>query len=213
MLSQRIRSRPTYSCSSWRVDSEYICLHPRIKKILDTKNWHTSKISKIFLTPISMCDTWMESLWQMESPQNNFVALLSTVAKLWAPYEPRFKYKLNQLINKNNNIPLNFPILIIKQFLYCFLYLNRGSNSFFIHWIKINYRNYNVFIFFKNIISSSDFQSVRGFSSKTVADIKLKLVCGDSIRHKLSIHVSLIRIGLNIFSVELVVSQRKFRRS
>ncbi len=49
------------------------------------------------------------------------------------------------------------------------------------------------------------------FYSKTIADIKLKLVYGDSIRRKLSIHVSHIRIGLNIFSVELVVSQRKFR--
>ncbi len=45
---------------------------------------------------------------------------------------------------------------------------------------------------------------MRGFNSKTIADIKLKLVCGDSIRHKLSIHVSHIRIGLNNFSVELV---------
>jgi hypothetical protein len=144
------------------------------------------------------------------------MALLSTVTKLWAPkwapYEPRFNYKLNQLINKNNIIPMSFLILIIKQFLYSFLYLNRSSNSFFIHWIKINYRNDNVFIFFKNI-SSLNFQYVRRFNSKTIANIKLKLVYGDSIRHKLSMHVSHIRIELNIFSVELLVSQKKFRSS
>ncbi len=54
--------------------------------------------------------------------------------------------------------------------------------------------------FFKNIISSLNFQCVRGFNSKTIADIKLKLVCGDSIRHKLSIHVSHIEIGVKKFS-------------
>jgi hypothetical protein len=85
--------------------------------------------------------------------------------------------------------------------------LNRGSNSFFTHCLKINYRNDIVFIFFKNMISSLNFQCVRRFNSKTIVDIKLKLVCRDSIRHKLSIHISHIEIRVKKFFENFEVSQ------
>ncbi len=48
---------------------------------------------------------------------------------------------------------------------------------------------------------------MRGFNSKTIADIKFKLVCRDSIFHKLSIHVSHIEIGAKKFFENFEVSQ------
>jgi hypothetical protein len=78
------------------VDSKGVYLHRRMLNFLDTKNWYTSSFKKKFFTPISKCDTWMESLRGIECPQNSFTVLPSIVAKLWAPELPLRYFKFNQ---------------------------------------------------------------------------------------------------------------------
>ncbi len=56
------------------------------------------------------------------------------------------------------------------------------------------------------------FNKLNGFNSKTITDIKLKLVFGDSIFHKLSIHVSHIEIGVKKIFEIFEVSQFLFKK-
>jgi hypothetical protein len=124
-----------------------ICLYPRMLNFLDTKNWYTSIFLEKKFTPISKCDTWMESLRGIESPQNNFTILLSMVAKLWAPELPLRCLKFDQQ-------------------------KHLGQFSRVIHWCEA-YDKWNLY----GVVQSSNMQRFRNYkllNMKNESDEKLR---------------------------------------
>ncbi len=87
MLGQSFGSRPIYYCSSWRINHEYIYFHPRMSNFFGhLKLIYFNFLEKKF-TPISKCDIWMESLWWIESLQNNSIINGYKIMSSWTSFK------------------------------------------------------------------------------------------------------------------------------